>query len=383
MADYARIAQLSAEEAMRLLLTNEKESEHSRWAKFETEVTKRSSEAAAKHNAELQTINGEKNALAIRLQEYEKNTSTALGNARQQERLATEAEVQKEIADMRGRIRELEVEHKLVEDQKEIEIARVKTALESALSREKRKLEDPDRLVKDYLTEIGQVRERNEVLAAEMAKVARVGKKQEMEFAEEARTWPGIWVSEKLSKNGDYILAYRDLGGAPLEPRNLVDNKDKSSIVTEGDVDKLIRDAKEREIAVAVLVTKDENQLRSQDKEARWACKDGIWMLKTTRQWLPRDLEVLKPLFETMRPEGPDFLTQNSQLAEEVRRTFTDLDEMERELKKAAKAIDCAKDLASAYRNRLQQLCDSTVPKKVVARMVLSPDMISAGTLQT
>ncbi len=168
---------------------------------------------------------------------------------------------------------------------------------------------------------------------------------------------------------------------APLEPRLLVDNKDKSSVVTEGDVDKLIRDAKEREIAVALLVTKDENQLRSQDKEVRWACKDGIWMLKTTRQWLPRDLEVLKPLFETMRAEGPDFLTKNSQLADEVRRTFTDLDEMERELKKAAKAIDCAKDLASAYRNRLQQLCDSTVPKKIGTRMVLSSDILSAATI--
>ncbi|MEY2413330.1 MAG: hypothetical protein QOD84_1936 [Acidobacteriaceae bacterium] len=130
------------------------------------------SEAAAKHNAELQTVSGEKNALAVRLQEYERNASTVLGNARQQERLATEAELQKEMADMRGRIRELEADHKLLEDQKEIEIARVKTAMESALSSEKRKLEDRDRLVKDYLAEIGRVRERNEVLAAEMAKVA-------------------------------------------------------------------------------------------------------------------------------------------------------------------------------------------------------------------
>ena len=93
MADYARIAQLSAEEAMRLLLTNEKESEHSRWLKFEAELTKRSSEAAAKHNAELQTIDGEKHALAIRLQEHERNALTILGNARQQERLATETAV--------------------------------------------------------------------------------------------------------------------------------------------------------------------------------------------------------------------------------------------------------------------------------------------------
>ena len=152
-------------------------------------------------------------------------------------------------------------------------------------------------------------------------------------------------------------------------------------MVTEGDVDKLIRDAKERGISVAVLLTKDESQLRSQDKAMRWGRKDEVWMLRTTRQWLPRDLEVLKAVFETMRAEGPDFLAKNSQLAEEVRRTFTDLDEMDRELKNAAKAIDCAKDLASAYRNRLQTLCDSTVPKEVVTRMVLSPDTLSAATI--
>ncbi len=41
-----------------------------------------------------------------------------------------------------------------------------------------------------------------------------------------------------------------------------------------------------------------------------------------------------------MRTEGADFLQRNSALAEEVRRTFVDLDEVERELKKAAKAIE-------------------------------------------
>ncbi len=380
MADYARVAQLSAEEAMRLLLTNQNESEQGRWSKFEAELTKRLSEATAKYNAELQSIQGQKNALTVRLEEYEKNSSTVLGNAKQQERLATEAEVQNEIADMRGRIRELEAEHKLADQQKETEVATVKTTLESALRSEHSKLEDRDRLVKDYLVEISQVRERNEMLTAELAKVARVGKKEEVDFAEEARTWPGICVSEKLPKHGDYILTYRGPSGAQIEPRLLVDNKDKSSMVTEGDVDKLIRDAKERGIWVAVLLTKDESQLRSQDKEARWGRKDEVWMLRTTRHWLPRDLEVLKPVFETMRAEGPDFLAKNSDLADQIRRTFIDLDEMEKELKKATKAIECARGLTSAYRARLQTLCDSAVPRKVVARMVLSPDTFSAGT---
>ena len=34
-------------------------------------------------------------------------------------------------------------------------------------------------------------------------------------------------VSEKLARNGDYLLAFRDPSDAPLEPRLLIDNKDK------------------------------------------------------------------------------------------------------------------------------------------------------------
>ena len=40
MKDFARVAQFSAEEAMRLLLTQEKQSEQTRWNKFEVELTK-------------------------------------------------------------------------------------------------------------------------------------------------------------------------------------------------------------------------------------------------------------------------------------------------------------------------------------------------------
>jgi len=37
-------------------------------------------------------------------------------------------------------------------------------------------------------------------------------------------------------------------------------------------------------------------------------------MLRTTRHWLPRDLEVLKPVFERMRTQGSDFLDKNGLL---------------------------------------------------------------------
>lgn len=125
--------------------------------------------------------------------------------------------------------------------------------------------------------------------------------------------------------------------------------KDKST-VTEDDLEKLIRDAGEQSTPIAALVVKEECQLRTLDKEQRWACTDGVWILRTTRQWIHRDLDILKPLFDTMREEGSDFLTKNSQLAEEIRRTFVDIDNLEKELKRAAKAIDAAQKLAAGYR---------------------------------
>ena len=76
--------------------------------------------------------------------------------------------------------------------------------------------------MEDYFREVKQLRERNQQLELDLAKVARVGKREEMDFADEARTWAGIYISEKLPKNGDYILAYRDpewcCAGAPHGP---------------------------------------------------------------------------------------------------------------------------------------------------------------------
>jgi phage host-nuclease inhibitor protein Gam len=275
--DFARVAQLSAEEAFRLL-QNRHDHEHQQvWSRFETELAKRTAEIREHHKDELRSAQSDRGDLTRRID--------------------------------------------------------------------------------DCLREVAQLRERNHQLESEMGKVARIGKREEMSFEEEARTWAGIVVSEKLSKNGDFLLAFCDPSGAPLEPRILVDNKDKA-VVSEGDVKKLIRDCKERRSPVGVIVAREESQLRQHDRERRWGQEDGVWTLRTTRQWLPRDLEVLKPVFERMRTEGPNFLQKNSALAEEVRRTFVDLDDVEKELKKATKAIDAVSDLTAKYRSRLQALCD-------------------------
>jgi len=283
VGDFARIAQLSAEEAFRLFQRKHGDESQQLWARFEAELTKRTADIELRHRTELQALTVQNTTLTRR--------------------------------------------------------------------------------VEDQLREAAQLREKNLLLEGEMAKVARVGKREELDFADEARTWAGVWISDKLPRNGDFIICYRAPNGEPVEPRMVVDNKDKS-IISESDIDKLVRDARERSIPLAVLVARTEEQLRQVDRETRWSRKDGIWVLRTTRQWLPRDLDVLKPLFERMRLHGADFLEKNTAVAEEVRRTFADLDRIESELKKATKAISSASVLVAKYRGSLQELCESAVGKK-------------------
>ena len=103
------------------------------------------------------------------------------------------------------------------------------------------------------------------------------------------------------------------------------------------------------------------------DRESRWSQKQGIWLLRTTRHWLPRDLDMLKPVFERLRVQGFDLLERNAVLAEELRRTFPEIDRIEKELGKAAKAIQSISALVVRYRERLCQLCESTVTTKIAA----------------
>ena len=359
MRDFARVAQLSAEEAIRLILKKEKDADQARWAKFEAELARRLAEVTGRHSAELQKIQAKKGELAARLKELERSASAALDNARQEERLAAEKELQKQLAALTRRIAELEAAQGLAEEQKKAEFAKARAELEAALGGEKARANDLARQAKDYLHEIGTLRDRNKQLEAEMAKVARVGKKEEMDFAEEARSWPGIWIGEKLPRNGDYLMAFADAAGNALEPVMVVDNKDKAT-VAEADVRKLVRDAKERRLAAAVLVTRDDSQLRQADRQRRWGLEDGVWLLRTARAWLPRDLEVLRPVFERMGAEGPDFLQRNAALADEVRRTLADIDEIEGQLRKAETAIGKAQAPAAKYRARLAGLCECT-----------------------
>ena len=175
MKDYARVAQLSAEEAIRLLAAKGKDAEQARWARFEAELAKRVSEVTGRHNAEVQRLHAEKSELAARLKGLEESASATLENARQEERLATERESQKQLAAVSRQVAELEAARKLAEERKNAEVAKARAELEAALCSEKARANDLDRQGKDHLQEIGSLRERNRELESEMAKVARVG----------------------------------------------------------------------------------------------------------------------------------------------------------------------------------------------------------------
>lgn len=117
--DLARVAQLSAEEAFRLLLGKHKDDQQNVWLRFETELAKRMAEIRDRHKDELHATQSERDNLTRR--------------------------------------------------------------------------------VEDCLREVAQLRERNQELEAEMSKVSRIGKREEMDFADEARTWAGVSVSEKTT----------------------------------------------------------------------------------------------------------------------------------------------------------------------------------------
>lgn len=133
--DFARVAQLSAEEAVRLIQQKHTHDHQAAWNRFETELAKRTAELRERHKDELRSAQSERDHLTRRAE--------------------------------------------------------------------------------DCLREVDQIRERNHQLEAGLAKVARVGRKEEVDFAEEAKTWVGVCI-ERVTRNGDFILAYRDPSGVPL-----------------------------------------------------------------------------------------------------------------------------------------------------------------------
>jgi hypothetical protein len=80
---------------------------------------------------------------------------------------------------------------------------------------------------------------------------------------------------------------------------------------------------------------------------------------------MARDPDVLKPIFERMRAQGFDLLERNAVLAEELCRALIEINRIERELGKAAKAIQSIAALVMRYKERLRELCDSSSVSRI------------------
>jgi hypothetical protein len=154
MKDFARVAQLSAEEALRLLLLEHKHEENTLWLRFENELTRRLNEVTSKHKNEIQALQTEKSALEVRLREFQKNEEILLKNTKASERLDAEKQLQDQIVALNGKISDLEAKTKVFEQQKAVELEKLKTQLQGQITAKQFENSDLDRKVKDYLGEI-------------------------------------------------------------------------------------------------------------------------------------------------------------------------------------------------------------------------------------
>jgi chromosome segregation ATPase len=75
-------------------------------------------------------------------------------------------ELQEQLASLTKRIAELEAADRLADEQKKAAVAEAHAELEAALSGEEARANDLARQGKDYLQEIGSLRERNRELMA-------------------------------------------------------------------------------------------------------------------------------------------------------------------------------------------------------------------------
>src|SRR5437763_8206605 len=65
--DFARVAQLSAEEAFRLLTQKHDREHQNAWSRFETELTKRTTEIGERNKDELRSAQSERDDLTRRV----------------------------------------------------------------------------------------------------------------------------------------------------------------------------------------------------------------------------------------------------------------------------------------------------------------------------
>ena len=80
--DFARVAQLSAEEAFRLLLQKQEHSRQNDWARFESELARRTAEIEQRHRDELHTLRAAEQQQAHEIQHANRRVEDTLREMR-------------------------------------------------------------------------------------------------------------------------------------------------------------------------------------------------------------------------------------------------------------------------------------------------------------
>lgn len=350
MKDLSRVAELTAAQALEKMREAAQRDGDSRWARFEQELAKRTAEINAKHQEEVAKLKVERDIMAARQKELEKRVKDESALARDQQKAEDATKTQEDIATLRAKLADLDARLKNAGKEKDLAVEAVRQEFGQKLQLAEGRFAILNDQHKAVLEDKAKLEQRLE-------KSATQGRVEETDFREEVSGWPGIWISDKLAKNGDFLVALRSLDGEPVKATQiLVDNKDKEA-VTGSDLTKLVSDAKKRETSVAALVVRDDACLRQEDRENRWAQVDGVWILRTTRGWLRRDLDILRPVMQRLAEEGPGFLERSKSILQELKISLQEADAVEDCLKKAAAAVQGSQQAFARFKGRLEQIC--------------------------
>lgn len=199
----------------------------------------------------------------------------------------------------------------------------------------------------------------NELADARQKLEQSKGKVEERTFEALVAEVPGVWIEDFHSKkmSGDYHVGLYDKDGERLRGSKIVvDNKNVGRLVDD-DIDKLVRDALHHNVALAAMVVSDESALRPKDKAARFELVGGITLLRTTRDWFLRDLDLLKPLMRRQAEEGPEFMQRNAAVATEVRSHLKTLDLIEKHVRLARENAEKAEKELKGFHGTMDSVC--------------------------
>lgn len=295
--------------------------------------------------------------LTTKLERLEHETETRIFEARK-------AEIEKQEELLRGKMKEEEEERKKLQvelmsmrEQAKLYPKQEEMAVEKAIQDLEKQLHSKD-------LDVGNLQKQRDALTEELTEARRKleatkGKVEERTFEEMAADIPGVWVEDWSSKkkSGDYHIGLYDRDGEKLQSSKIVvDNKDVGRL-TDKEIDKLVRDAEHHKVAMAAMVVRDELAMRQKDKDARFALVKGVTVLRTTREWFQRDLDMLKPLMRRQAEEGPDFMKRNLAVASEVRSHLKSIDKVERFMRLARENAERAEKELRTYRDTIEDVC--------------------------